>query len=76
MLDLPYDYLTCVKASEKASWHLDDVMPEGALGEEHGDAEREHGGEDRECEGAVHGGHVRPGRRGAALAGRANGRHF
>lgn len=30
MLELPYDYLTCVKASEKASWHLDDVMPEGA----------------------------------------------
>lgn len=29
MLELPYDYEACVTASEKASWTLDEVMPEG-----------------------------------------------
>jgi hypothetical protein len=29
MLDLPYDYASCVRSSEKVSWKLDDVMPPG-----------------------------------------------
>jgi hypothetical protein len=29
MLDLEYDYASCVKNSEKVSWKLDDVMPLG-----------------------------------------------
>jgi hypothetical protein len=29
MLDLEYDYATCVRNSEKVSWKLDDVMPAG-----------------------------------------------
>lgn len=29
MLELSYDYESCVKNSEKAAWKLDDVMPEG-----------------------------------------------
>jgi hypothetical protein len=29
MLNLTYDYVSCVKSSEKAAWKLDDVMPEG-----------------------------------------------
>ena len=29
MLNLKYDYASCVKSSEKAAWKLDDVMPEG-----------------------------------------------
>jgi hypothetical protein len=27
MLDLPYDYETCIKNSEKVAWKLDDVLP-------------------------------------------------
>jgi len=30
MLELDYDYASCVKGSEKVAWKLDDVMPEGA----------------------------------------------
>lgn len=29
MLDLAYDYESCVRASEKVSWAIDDVMPRG-----------------------------------------------
>src|SRR5262245_23415026 len=29
MLDLDYDYASCVRNSEKVAWKLDDVMPEG-----------------------------------------------
>lgn len=29
MLNLSYDYATCVKSSEKANWRLDEVLPEG-----------------------------------------------
>ena len=29
MLDLPYDYASCVRSSEKVQWRLDEVMPEG-----------------------------------------------
>jgi hypothetical protein len=29
MLQLSYDYASCVRSSEKAAWRLDDVMPEG-----------------------------------------------
>jgi hypothetical protein len=29
MLDLSYDYKSCVKNSEKATWRLEEVMPEG-----------------------------------------------
>lgn len=29
MLDLSFDYASCVRSSEKVSWRLDEVMPEG-----------------------------------------------
>lgn len=29
MLELGYDYASCIKNSEKVSWRLDDVLPEG-----------------------------------------------
>ncbi len=29
MLDLPFDYASCVRSSEKVQWRLDEVMPEG-----------------------------------------------
>lgn len=29
MLDLPFDYASCVRSSEKIQWRLDEVLPEG-----------------------------------------------
>jgi hypothetical protein len=29
MLDLDYDYASCVRNSEKVAWKIDDVMPPG-----------------------------------------------
>lgn len=29
MLDLPFDYASCVRSSEKVQWRIDEVLPEG-----------------------------------------------